>query len=160
MEARRTGAERANVRTVSRPLAAPMLRLSRENRAGAGHKGVSASPTRQLWRKPVSHLPEPANGNDPGSTSFSWATWPIAGFTAWSVITTACLRSSLDLQRAWLEAGHEALRRQQAAMTKSMDDEATAHPPVLVATIVDLRECGAAVVQAQAEVLESWRHSA
>lgn len=103
--------------------------------------------------------PLPANSNYAAFSYAPWAAWPTAGFRAWSALTAAGLESMFSFQRAWLEAGQDLLRRQQATAS-SPSGETLETPVMLAAAMGDLRDCSTAVMQAQAEVLESWRRSA
>lgn len=102
--------------------------------------------------------PQPANNNYAALSYAPWATWPTAGFRAWSALTAASLDSMFSVQRAWLEAGQELLRQQAAAVPQ--DGGAAETPVMLAAAMGDLRDCRSVVMQAQAEILESWRRSA
>lgn len=107
----------------------------------------------------MSHPPPPANSNDPVFSYTPWAAWPITSMMAWSALTAASLESMFSFQRAWLEAGQELLGRRQT--TAAPQHGAAADTPVMLAAAMgDLRDCSAAVMQAQADILDSWRRSA
>lgn len=100
--------------------------------------------------------PRPANGNDAPFFYAPWATWPMAGLKAWGATTAASLDAVLTLQRAWFEASQSIIRAAGSQRPTNEPDT----PVMLAATMDDLRDCSAAVMKAQADVLESWRRSA
>lgn len=107
--------------------------------------------------------PPPANGNHAAFCCAPWAAWSAEGFRAWGAITAASLDTLLCVQRAWFEAGQDLLRRHHATVRAVAERPGVGPqetPVMLAATLEDLRECGSAVAHAQAEALESWRHSA
>lgn len=104
----------------------------------------------------------PANANTPPWTVTPWAAWPglAPHMAVWSAVAAAGLENWVTLQRAWLDAGRDAMRRQQEAFLAAPRDTDGPGAVVLTATVEDMRECGAALLQSQIDALEAWRRSA
>lgn len=129
-----------------------MLRLSREK---ARRPGIAVGRRVADAHAPEDHVsqqPVTANSNTPPN--------PYAAWAAWASLTTAGIDSCLAFQRAWLDASQALIRRQRESLLVAQTDHNSPSDVLLAATVDDLRECGEAVVKAQVDILESWRHTA
>jgi hypothetical protein len=102
----------------------------------------------------------PANTNERVPAFNPWAAWPgVKSYVAgWSALTCAGIGSWLVLQEAWLEAGGDLMRGQHRALNAG--PEAVEAADALSAAMDDVRDCGAAVMQAQVDALDALRKSA
>lgn len=100
----------------------------------------------------------PANSNTPYFVASSWAPWSSVRpyVAAWAAVACAGYSNWLMLHQATLEAGSALMRFPGLA-----DGDAGSLGAIALSAVAeDIRDCGEAVMQAQADALEALRHSA
>jgi hypothetical protein len=102
----------------------------------------------------------PANMNEPPPSFSPWAAWPGVRpyVAAWGALACAGIGAWLAMHEAALEAGGALIRRQQDALGALPGSGETVD--AIAAAVEDVRDCGAAVMQAQVDALDALRKSA